>query len=529
MNQKTIAFVGGRILSMDPAVDSPEAVVVTGERVAAAGDRAIVDRYPDAQVVDLSGRTLLPGFIDAHNHLSLAALQPRWADLSAAGDLETLRDTLRAHARSEPDAAWVRGFGWEQHTALPLSRHDLDALGLDCPVIVAHFSFHQCAVSSLGLERLGITRATPDPSGGAIDRDRAGDATGMLRERAWSRAHAASLAGYDDPDHWDDLIVGRMHTLLAQGVTAVHDAACSPAAEAAYGRLRAADRMALSVLAMPHPAAVLAGPDRERLEGPPTGEGDEWLRVGPVKLFADGGSHPHIDAHIGDRRVAEGYEFPHIGDDARDATDRGFRLATHAMGNAGLQRTLAAYRDVRRSRPDDDLRLRVEHATLASPDQIRGLADLDAVAVVQPGFVDTVGRRVGHMRFDDAAWMPFADLADAGITLAASSDHPSAPAAPLDMSRLATVGDAPDDLPAGSHQPLPLRAWLRAWTVGAAIAGGQEHERGTISPGKRADLVVLDGDPQDTRTRVAQTWVAGRKRFDARQPDVTATATRAPR
>jgi predicted amidohydrolase YtcJ len=503
-----VAFVGGRILPMDPAVTSPEAVVVTG-----------------AHVVDLTGRTLLPGFIDAHNHLSLAALYPRWADLSHSRDVATLQSVLRTHVRDEPDAAWVRGSNWELSTQLPLTRHDLDALGLDRPVVVAHFSFHQCVVSSLGLERLGVTRATPDPPGGEIDRDGAGDATGVLRERAWSRAHAASLAGSVEPQQWDDLIVARMRTLLSNGITTVHDAACAPAAEAAYGRLRDADRMALSVLAMPHPAEVFTGPDPARLAGPPTGEGDAWLRVGPVKLFADGGSHPRIDAHAGGRRIAEGYEFPDLGHDARRAADRGFALATHAMGNVGLQRTLDAYRDVRRRRPDDDVRLRVEHATLAGPTQIDALARLGALAVVQPGFVETVGRRVGHMRFDDVAWMPFADLADAGVTLAASSDHPSGPASPLAASRSATEGGAPQDLSAGSHQPLPLHDWLRAWTVGAAIAGGQEHDRGSITPGKRADLVVLDGDPADSDTGVAQTWVAGRKGHDRDHADVTMTAT----
>lgn len=511
----TVAFHGGRILPMDPATNVPEAVVVTGDRIVAVGDRAILRHHPDAQFVDLAGGTLLPGFIDAHNHVSLAALHPRWADLSLAGDVAGLRSVLRRHAHDEPDVGWVRGAGWELNGPLALTRHDLDALGLDRPVIAAHFSFHQCVVSTLGLDALGITRATPDPPGGEIERDRQGDATGMLRERAWSHAHAASLAAYAEPGLWDDLIVARMHALLANGVTAVHDAACAPAAEAAYRRLRGAGRMPLSVLTMPHPTEVFDGPDHARLDGPPTGEGDAWLRVGPVKLFADGGSHPHIDARSGGRRITEGYAFPDIGNDARRASDRGFDVATHAMGNAGLQRTLAAYRRLRRHRPDDDRLLRVEHATLATPAEIREMADLGVVAVVQPGFVETVGRRVGHLRFDDARWMAFADMADAGITVAASSDHPSGPAAPLRTSRLAVADSAPADLPIGSHQPLPLDEWLRAWTVGAAAAGGQRHERGSISPGKRADLVVLDGDPEDPATRVAQTWVAGRVRYDA--------------
>lgn len=103
----TVAFLGGRILSMDPAIGTPEAVVVTGARIAAVGDRALLAAHPEAQIVDLTGRTLLPGFIDAHNHLSLAALQPRWADLSDCDETATLQSVLRAH--DQRDGAWVRG------------------------------------------------------------------------------------------------------------------------------------------------------------------------------------------------------------------------------------------------------------------------------------------------------------------------------------------------------------------------------------------------------------------------------------
>lgn len=395
---------------------------------------------------------------------------------------------------------------------MSLTRHDLDALELDRPVVAAHFSFHQCVVSSLGLERLGITRATPDPFGGAIDRDASGAPTGLLRERAWGPAHAASVADYA-PDSIDDLIVARMQTLLTKGITTVHDAACAPAVEAAYDRLRRSGRMQLSVLAMPHPDTLFRGPESTRLDGPPSGDGDAWLRVGPVKLFADGGSHPYIDAHAGGQRLIEGTLLPGLAVDARRASERGFDVATHAMGNGGMQSTVSAYRGVRARRPDDDQLLRVEHATLASREQIDSLSQLNVAAVVQPGFVETIGRRVSHLRFDDAAWMPFAELAEAGVTLAASSDHPSAPAAPLSASHLAAGGAEDLGLPPGSHQPLPLLRWLEAWTLGAAVAGGQQNDRGSITPGKRADLVVLDGSPENPATPVDQTWVAGELRY----------------
>jgi predicted amidohydrolase YtcJ len=508
------AFRGGRVLTMDPAVGEPEVLVVDGDRIAAADDDALLVRWPHATVVDLAGRTLLPGLIDAHNHLSLAALHPRWADLSAVGDLDGLGSALRAQARREPEAEWVRGAGWEKHGDWPaaVTRRDLDALGLDRPIIVEHYSVHQAVVCSRGLEQLGIGRHTPDPVGGEIVRDEAGEATGMLRETAWSAVHARSLSGYADPDRWGEHVVACLRALHAEGVTCVHDAACSPAAEARYQRLAARAELPSSVLVMAHPAELLGGLDPTRLHGPTTGEGDEWLRVGAVKLFADGGVEPLIEARRDGALFRSGIPFRPIDDDVATAVDRGFDVAVHAIGNAGLQRVVEAFAAVSARRAGRERRFRVEHVCLASRDQAEALAALGAVAVVQPAFVEMLGSRVGHVRFTDATWLPFADLLDAGVPLAASSDDPCAPCRPLTDSLLGVTRTLSSGAVLGADQRLGYADWLRAWTIGAARAGGQEHERGSLTPGKRADLVVVDGPLDGTAApRISETWVAGRR------------------
>jgi len=510
-----LAFTGGRILTMDSGQE-PDALVIADGRVAAAGEVGILERWPACEVIDLGGRVLVPGFIDAHNHLSLAALQPRWADLSAATGVEDIDQPLREQAAREPDAAWIRGLGWEEAGNWPklLNRYDLDALGLDRPVIVTHFSLHMAVVCSRGLDLLGIGRHTPDPGGGLIDRDAAGEPTGLLIERAWSQAHAASVAGYLDPDRWEEHLLARMRVLLSEGVTCIHDAATPPAAEALYGRLAAGGRLPLSVLTMPHPAALLSGPEGRRLDGPPTGDGDEWLRVGPIKLFADGGSHPAIDAHRHGERFTSGIAFPDLAADVARVTARGFRVAVHAMGNVGLETTLDAFAGAAR-RHDGDQRFRVEHATLASPPQLARLAEMGGVAVVQPGFLPQLGSRVSSAGFDDATWMPFADLARAGVPMAASSDHPCGGWEPLAVSCHGATRWTGREV-FGADQALGYEDWLRAWTAGSAYAGGQEHERGRLIPGLRADLVILDGDlDADDPPTVAETWVAGRRCYAA--------------
>jgi predicted amidohydrolase YtcJ len=508
-----LAFVGARVLTMEPERHA-DVVIAEGDRIAAVGPRTVLDSRPDAEVVDLEGRTLLPGFIDAHNHLSIAALQPRWADLSQAEDAAAVRAALVEQAKREPEADWIRGFGWSGCRDFPLSRHDLDDLGLDRPVIVAHFSVHQAVTDSRGLDALEIGPGTPDPAGGLIERDETGRPTALLVERAWSLAHERSLVGYDDRDRWGELIAQRARTLLAEGITCVHDAACSPAAEAIYARLAAAGALPISVVAMPHPAALLSGPDIDRLDGPPTGEGDEWFRIGALKLFADGGVAPLIDAHVGGQPVRTGIGFADLHDRVEAAVSKGFAVAVHAMGNAGLDTTLDAFADAVQAHPRWDQRFGVEHVTLAAPPQLDRMAALGVIGVVQPGFVEVMGSRIGDLRFDDATWLPFGSALERGVTLAGSSDDPCGARAPLVVSSLGATRRPSQNHLLHPEESVAVEDWLRAYTTGAATAGGQAAERGTLRAGKRADLVAVDGAIEPSEApRVWATWVAGELAF----------------
>jgi hypothetical protein len=505
-----------RVLTMDAARAVARTVVLESDRIVAVGDDELAAAHPGVAVRDLGGRTLVPGFIDAHNHLSIAALHPLWADLRGVATRDELRAALAEQAVRESAAPWIRGVGWNEASGLTLDRGDLDALGFERPVIVAHYTLHQAVVCSRGLDALGIGRGTPDPPGGEIVRRGDGEPSGLLVERAWSEAHARSVAAYRDPARWTELFAARARELLRDGITCVHDAACSPDAEAVYRQLARERGLPLSVLMMPHAAALLSPLDRSRLDGPPTGDGDEGLRVGAVKLFADGGAAPAIDVRMGGAPVALGIAFPGLEADVLALVGRGFAVAVHAIGNVGLALALDAFRAARRASGGADLRLRVEHAMLASPEQIAEMAALGLVGVVQPGFVDHVGQAVAGVRFDRETWLPFADLARAGVRLAASSDDPCAFHEPLLTSARGTTRRCASGAVVDPAQSVPYEDWLRAYTAGAAYAGGQEYERGRIAPGLRADLVVLDGELDAERPpRVAETWVAGRLAWSA--------------
>jgi len=496
---------------MTATAPSAEALVVTGERIVAVGDRGLLARFPGAVVEDLGGRTMCPGFIDAHHHLSIAALHPRWGDATGAATVEELMAAAAAQASRDPHSPWVRVAGWDDRAGRVVPhRRDLDALGLARPVVIAHYSLHQAVVCSRALEELGVGRSTPDPVGGWIGRDPDGTPNGLLAERAWSDAHRRSLPPHDDPVRWARAIEALAATLPADGITAVHDPACPPGAEAAYRLLADAGRLPVGVLACPHPAALLAPPDTRRLAGAPTGAGNEQLRVGPLKLFADGGIVPAIDVHLAGRRLTVGALFPGLADHVDAAVARGFRVAVHAIGNAALDHALEVFEAVHRRYGSVDHRFRVEHACLASPAQLQRLAALGGVAVVQPGFLHHLGALVEDMNVDDATWLPFADMQRAGLTLAASSDCPCAFHQPLRTSARGTTRMTASGRVLHSEQAVPFEDWLYAYTAGAAYAGGQEHERGSLAPGLRADLVVLDGqlDADDPPT-VAQTWIGG--------------------
>ena len=510
-------LVAERILTMDPTHPEAEVVVIDGERILDVGERDLVRRYPHATLVDFGGATVVPGFIDAHYHLCLDALHPRWADLRSVNDSQGLVEAVVAQAAAEPEADWVRGVGWSDlESGYQPTCQDLDAAGLERPVIAVHYSYHQCVVSSAGLDALGISAATPDPPGGSIGRFADGSPNGLLVERAFSQAQARSMAPYLDPDRWADLIVAAARRLVAEGITCVHDAACPPSAENVYRDLVRAGRLPLGVVAMPHPAALLAPLDESRLEGAVTGEGDHHLAVGPIKLFADGGVLPAITGTWHGQKMSMGLVFEGLADQVRTVVERGFRVAVHAIGNAGVASALEAFEAAAQARPDTDHRFRIEHASLLQGSQANRMADLGVVGVVQPGFLHHMGGAVEGFTPDDMTWMAFGDLQSAGVVLAASSDAPCAFSAPVLTSARGTTRLTSKGTVLNPEQSVPYESWLRAYTEGAAYAGGQESMRGRIARGFVADLVALEG-PLDAAhpPTVAETWAAGRQVYGA--------------
>jgi predicted amidohydrolase YtcJ len=510
VEQKPSLIILGRILTMDPPGARAEAAAIADGRFVSVGSREVVAAFPDAEVADFGERLITPGLIDAHNHLSGAALLPMWVDCSRLGSSEDLGTALARWKNDPGGDGWVRGYGWNPGPGgLALTRHELDEFMPGRPVVVAHFSFHGAVVNSVALEQLGITRSTPDPPGGRIIRDSTGEPNGVLMEQAWREDHLRSMEQYSD-ERWAELIAARVKTLHSHGVTAVHDAACPPEAEAVYNALEQAGRLEVSVVVMPH---TRERPDHSlgaRLEGPMSGEGSEALRAGAAKFYADG-VNPEGDGGDDPSERGKGFVAPGARASALEAAEQGFRLAVHAMFNKGVEAALDVFEEVMKRQPQLDHRFRIEHAGVVSEEQMRKMADMGVIASVQPCFIEDTADF--DFEPDRPPVYPFRTLLDKGIMLAGGTDDPANTVDSLSLlwgSSLGTTRRNSRGRVLFPDESVPFEKWLEAFTIGAAYAGGQEGERGSISPGKVADFVVLDGELDALNLpRVRETWRSG--------------------
>jgi predicted amidohydrolase YtcJ len=550
----------GRIRTLVDQAPEAEALAYERGRLVAVGreEAVLAAAGPGAQVVDLDGRTVVPGFVDAHHHLALAVLYQGTVDCrgTVAPTLVDLLARLRATAATVPPGAWVVGSGydvWQLAERRHPTREELDAACPHHPVLLMHFSFHECVANSQALELAGIGRSTPDPPAGYIVRGRRGEPTGHLRETALSPVETLARQSLlaRDPEAFAARLRTYEDRLFARGITRVADPTVSPGFERLYREIHAAGRMRIPVLMMPICEGGYLVHPWERLDGVPTGEGPEELRVGPLKLFMDGGDNCAVCMSAGQvlsaslqtlaRAVAQRSLAPfraarrgrlRLGRDlrlhsgvmyyrdaagaremARRAVERGFGLAIHAMGNEGVGLALEALEEVR-ARHRDLPPPRIEHAMMVEPSQLQRLADVGASVVVQPGFLGALTEE-GLPPLPGLQVLAFRSMRDAGLRLAGSSDSPVLEARPLEEMRQAMTRQTQDGNTLGADEALDAVTVLALYTREAARACGCLDVTGTLEPGKRADLVILSEDPLETRfeTRVVETVLRGETVF----------------
>ena len=518
-----LLIVNANVLTMDPDRPAASAVAVAGGRVV-----GVYDGRPDvtaAEVIDLRGLTLIPGFHDAHNHMIGFGLALTEVDLRGAS-LDEIYARVAATAAGVPEGEWVIGSGYVQTPdGVHPDRDALDAIAPAHRVWLKHTSSHMCVVNSLVLRDLGLDAAAPAVDGGRVAADAAGRPTGLLEERA--QELVGRLTRPYPLSTLTDAVDAAGRRYRAEGITSVTEAGVgggwigqSPVELAAYVAAREQGRLAVRVELMvvsdvfhplgAHPAdGIETGIDL----GLRTGFGDDWLRLGPMKIFTDGslvGRTAAMSAPFAGDPGNSGYlqaDADQLTEAIVEAHRAGWRVAAHAIGDRAIDLALDAFADAADQHPRPRPRHRIEHFAAARPDQVARAAKLGVIAVGQGRFASELGdgmlAAVGPSR---ASWLyRQRSLLDAGLVLPGSSDRPVASGAPLlgihDMVNRRTSSGAPFN----AGEAITAAEALRAYTWGSAYASKQERVKGSIAPGMLADFAVLSEDP----TVVDPTRIAG--------------------
>jgi hypothetical protein len=526
-----ILFHGGPIYTLDPQQLQAEALLVRDDTIVAVGSAAEVRVHarPGYEDISLDGRALIPGLTDAHIHLLWTGLNRQNVDLDGVRSLDEALEMIRRRAEALPEGAWLRGHGWNHvlweyrwPTAV-----ELDRVTLGHPAILSRKDGHSIWINSQAMELAGIDRHTSDPDGGLIQRDELGQPTGILLENAndlvWRIVPEPTLA--ENIQALREII----QACNSRGLTSLHMPE-SPAALTALQALRAAGQL--------HARCLFHLPYRQLDDyialGVRSGFGDEWLRIGGVKIFSDG-SLGSCTCHMLTPFTgsATNCGLPTIPEEelyaaVRKANTNGIAVAVHAIGDRANRTVLdaiaaheaaIAMNGLDLSRPI--LPNRIEHAQHLDPADVSRFAALNVIASMQPihatSDMEIAERLLGDERCVWAyAWQP---LRQSGAVLAFGSDAPVETFDPWAGIHAAVTRKRQDGQPPqGWYRQLALSLpdALWAYIVGPAIASNEVALKGPLMPGLRADLVVLHADPfaidaDDLwRMEVAQTFVGGR-------------------
>lgn len=495
-------FLNGWCYTLDPAQPRVQGLAVSGGRILAAGDAAdLRAAFPRYHAIDLEGRTVLPGLVDSHVHFLAVGLSLRLVDLQETRSLAEVVRRVGVAAAAAAPGLWVLGRGWDKNLWAEgrwPTRRDLDPVSAGHPVALSSKDGHLLWVNSAAMAAAGIGPQTPDPRGGEIVRDAAGRPTGLLKEEAKAPVHA--VLARPDPPALRQALQDATAAAHRVGLVGVHDIPDPwPETFAILQEARQSGALGLRIW-MAIPLDHLGHAVRLGLR---SGLGDEWLRVGGVKVFADGtlGSQTaSMLAPFQGQPDNTGIAI-HTAADLQDLVGRavaaGWWPVVHAIGDRANREVLDAYELHRAAARRTGVRFRIEHVQLLDPADLPRLAQVGVVASMQPIHAtsdrDIADRYWGGRSRTAYAWRSLARL---GTVLAFGSDAPVETMDPWPGLYAAVTRCRPDDPrpPWYPEETLTIEEALRAYTVGAAIASGEEDFRGTLAPGRLADFIVLDHD-----------------------------------
>ena len=513
-----LLLINGRVLTMDARDAVAQAVAVRDGKIVAVGPTREIEPLAGAstRVIDLDGRTALPGLTDCHVHLasdsSRAVDAVECRDLYDAGidSVAAIVSRIRQWAGSTPPGHWIIARGSPladcrlAERRLP-TRAELDAAAPANPTYIS-FGAHVVIANTLALRERGITRDTPDPQGGAVMKDPAtGDPTGELRERA--QFLVKRKEGAIDPEVLAERIALELETCSHRGVTSIHDIVITREEVQAYQLLARAGRLPVRVHMLIR--VIESSFSRESLLdlGLVHGLGSDWLQIGGIKMSIDGGFTGRNAAFREPLAGAGGQHLGLIRIDQRELDETvdlyhalGMRICTHAIGDIAMDMILDAYEKALDKRPRPDHRHRVEHMGnwMMTPERVARAKRLGILPIANPPFLFFLGDPVVEMleRRVTEQGFPFRTLWNAGFALSFGSDAPGYyPVDPLRDLGTAVAHQTLSGQRVSASEVLTRREALRSQTINAAYTSFQERTLGSIEVGKLADIAVLGDDP----------------------------------
>jgi hypothetical protein len=523
-----LVLYNAHILTIDAAQPRAQAVAIAGGRLLAVGSNDDVRNLATARTsqVNLEGKTVVPGFIDAHTHPASSGrrhLRELDCDLRS---IKEIQEAVRRRAAQLPRGQWVVGFKYDDTKTAegrPITRDDLDQAAPDHPVYINHRGGHGSYVNSLALQKADVNEKTPDPPGGQFVRDAKGRLTGLVRERATAPFTRLIPSRYTRDDYREGVkLISKMMT--SAGVTSVHDTGGSALDLRAYQDARESGDLLFRVYCLIRYNDL----DKMIAAGVRTGLGDEWLRVGAVKLAQDG-SISERTARLSQPYIGRPDDFGILVTEERDLYEQarkahlaGWQIGTHSNGDFAIDLTLRVYERLQKESPRRDPRFRLEHCTVVNPELVRRIQALGAIPNPFSTYVYYHGEKMREYGPERLEWM-FAvrSFLDAGVRVTQTSDYPPGPFEPLMALQSQVTRTDSKGTVWGRSQRVTVEEALRVGTLHGAYASYEEKLKGSIEAGKLADLVVLGRDPLKTdpgeliRIPVERTMVGGRWVFEA--------------